>query len=261
MEDRLHSAVHRSTVVLGMLRDTRLTVAPLGTTWEIHTQCSIIKMQRGKTRLIYSLLEEVERQQSVTIASMYDYSTKTANLYQSPSPPSPTCRLLSNKNGISSHFRHKYPETRQNRGIPKSRNGRKYLQVLRPYLQVPKGTQYKIPAGQSFKPRNKGSANRRGPTAHGASAQGDNGASEPCYTHKPEPWHPPLKESVPFHTELPTKAYHTHEVYRNLKDAKPRLLRTVEHRNHQIAEKHIDTNRGAAKLKSRGSHHILHKEW
>ncbi len=147
-----------------MLSDTRLIVAPPGTTCEIHRQCSLITMQRGKTRFIYNFPGEAERQQTVTIASMYDYSTKTANLYQSSSPPSPT--YIEKKNERSSHFRHKYPGTRQNRGIPKSRKSRKYLQVIIPYLHVPKGTQNMLPAGQSYKPRNRGSAKRRGPAAH-----------------------------------------------------------------------------------------------
>ena len=52
-EYRLHFAVHRSTAMHGMLSDTRLTNAPPETTCEIHIQCIIIKMQRGKTRFIY----------------------------------------------------------------------------------------------------------------------------------------------------------------------------------------------------------------
>jgi len=156
------------------------------------------------------------------------------------------------KNGRSSNFRHKYPGTRQNRGIPKSRKSIKYLQVPRPYLQVPTGTQYRIPTGQIHKPCNRGSTKRRGPAAHGAFAQRVNGASEPCQTHKLEPWHPPLKESVPSYTELPTKAYLTLEVYRNLTDAKPRLLRSVEPRHLQLAEEHTDINRGASEGIPRG---------
>ena len=62
-----------------------------------------------------------------------------------------------------------------------------------------------IPTGQTYKPRNKGSTKRRGPAAHGASAQWDNGASEPGHTHKLEPWHQPLKESVPTYPELPRR--------------------------------------------------------
>jgi hypothetical protein len=49
-----------------------------------------------------------------------------------------------------------------------------------------------------------------------------------------------------------TKAYLTLEVYRNLTDAKPRLLRTVEPRHLQLAEEHMDTNRGASEVIARG---------
>ena len=106
-EDRHHTTVHRSTALRGMLSDTRLTVAPPKTTCETHRQCIKIKMQRGQTRIIHSIPEGVDRQQSVTIISTHDYSTKTANFYRSPSPPSHTCRLIPRKNGRSSNFRHK----------------------------------------------------------------------------------------------------------------------------------------------------------
>ena len=141
-KDRLHSAVHRSTALRGMLSDTRLTAAPPETTCEIHRQCIIIKMQRGQTRFIYSLLEGTERQRSFTIVSMYDHNTKTANLYQSSSPPSPTFRLIPTKNGRSSNFKHNYPGTRQNRGIPKFRKKQK---VPTGTQTVPTGTYYRYP--------------------------------------------------------------------------------------------------------------------
>ena len=62
-KDRLHSAVHQSTALRGMRSDTRLTIALLETTCEIHRQCIIIIMQRGQTRFIYSLTKGAERQQ------------------------------------------------------------------------------------------------------------------------------------------------------------------------------------------------------
>ena len=201
IKDRLHSTV-RSTALRGMQSDSRLICVPSETTCETHRQCIQIKMQRGKTRFIYSLHEEVERQLSATIVPMYDHDTKTASLYQSRSPPNPTCRLIPTKHGRSSNFRHKYQGTRQNQGILKSEKSKKYLHVPIPRLKVPTSTHYMILAGQTYKPRNSGITKRREQTFREGSAQGDNRASEPCHIQQLEPWHPPLKESVPFYASL-----------------------------------------------------------
>ena len=51
-EDRLHSAVHRSTALRGMLSDSRVTVAPSKTTYGTRIQCIMFKLQRGNILFI-----------------------------------------------------------------------------------------------------------------------------------------------------------------------------------------------------------------
>ena len=75
----------------------------------------------------------------------------------------------------------------------------RYLQVPGLYLQVPTGTDTTIPADPHYKDQTTGSIKRIGAVqicAHGASAQGVKGASEPCPHSRAEPWLPPHKELV-----------------------------------------------------------------
>jgi len=183
---------------------------------------------------------------------MYDHSTKTVSPYHNRSPPSHACRLIPTKNSIIPNLRHKCQGTRQNRGIIKSRKSRKYLQVPRPHLKAPAGTHSRIPASQTYKPYTSSSTKRRGAKVHGASAQGDNGALEPCIVPQSESRHPPLKEPVLIYTEMSTTTYLTLEVYRNLTGAKSRILHTAEPRHLQFGDKHTDTIRGASRYTTRG---------
>jgi len=125
---RLHSAVHRSTVLREKLSESRLAAATLTPNPETRRKYEVIITQSEKIPAIYNSPKETERLQSYSkYGTMFNYVKGIASSPYGQSPPRSAHRHKLTTNGRFSNLMPKYQRTRQVQGMLKPRKGRKHL--------------------------------------------------------------------------------------------------------------------------------------